>query len=144
MKRSVSLLSTLLALGLLGCTAENPAATVTPAPASASRPATKQPAPVAATIARIVFVDKKQCCDCTRDRIAKSWKALTDAMGSPPSPPVERIHLDTQAARAAPYIKQRAIMVPPAIYFFDQQGKLVQMLQGELKSAQIKKILGAS
>ena len=35
-------------------------------------------------------------------------------------------------------------MVPPAIYFFDGQGKLVEVLQGEVKSEQIRKVLKSS
>jgi hypothetical protein len=52
--------------------------------------------------------------------------------------------MDSQADKAAPYAKQRPIMVPPALYFFDEQGKLVEVLQGEVKSEQIKRLLGTS
>jgi len=140
MKRSVLLLSTFLAIGLSGCKREAPAAK---APSTAERPAAKKNPSTAGAIARIVFVDKEKCCACTRDRTDKSWKALTDVVGYPPVPDVERIHMDSQADRAEPYKKQRPIMVPPAIYFFDRQGKLVEVLQGEVKAKQIRKVLGA-
>ena len=51
---------------------------------------------------------------------------------------VERLHMDTQAAKAAPYVKQRAIMVPPALYFYDAKGTLLEVLQGELKPDKLK------
>jgi hypothetical protein len=87
------------------------------------------------------LVDKEKACACTRDRIDATWKALTEVVGYPPLPDVERIHLDSQAERAAPYQKQRPVMVPPAIYFFDPQDRLVDVLQGEVKSDQIKELL---
>lgn len=128
-----------LVTGLLSCKREaQTSGSVAPA-----SPAKKAPAGVKVT--RIVFVDKEQCCDCTRKRIDASWKALTDVLGYPPAGvDVERIHMDSQADKAEPYKKQRPIMVPPALYFFDEQGKLVEVLQGEVKSEQIKKLLGSS
>ena len=69
------------------------------------------------------------------------WKALTDVVGFPPVPDVERIHMDSQPEKAAPYQKRRAIMVPPAIYFLDKQDRLVQMIQGEVKSEQVRATL---
>lgn len=100
------------------------------------------PAPAGTQIARIVFVDREKCCACTRRRIDDAWKALTGIVGFPPSIDVERIHLDTQKERAEPYQRQRAVMVPPAIYFFDRQGTLVDVLQGEVSKQQLQKVLG--
>ena len=129
MNRLHAIILVIAAPGLMvGCKREVPAAPVAAKPSRA--------------IARIVFVDKEKCCACTRERIDKSWKALTDVVGYPPVPDVERIHLDSQAAKAAPYTKLRAIVVPPAIYFLDKQGELVEVLQGEVKIEQIKKTLG--
>lgn len=112
-----------------GCSRET-AATEKQAPAAK--------AAAAAKVSRIVFVDKEKCCKCTRERIDKSWKVVTDVLGFPPSIDVERLHMDSQADKAAPYIKQRAIMVPPALYFYDAQGTLVEVLQGELKPDKLK------
>lgn len=142
MKRSVILLSAFLVVGLSACERAAPASNAGPSPATAAASATKGAPAAGGAIARIVFVDKDKCCACTRERIDKTWKALTGVVGFPPVPAVERIHMDSQAAEAAPYLKQRAIMVPPALYFFDRQGKLVEVLQGEVQGEQIKKILG--
>lgn len=133
MKVIVAVLSLSLVLPLVGCRREASTPPVT-------RAATKRPATPAA-VARIVFVDKEKACACTRTRIDNSWKALTDVVGYPPVPDVVRIHMDSQPEKAAPYQKQRPIMVPPAIYFLDRQDRLVQMLQGEVKSEQVRAAL---
>ena len=54
---------------------------------------------------------------------------------------VERIHFDTQPLLAAPVKAQRALMVPPGMYFLDKQGKLLTLLQGEVTADQINKAL---
>lgn len=130
----------LVALGALvacaalagGCSRETSATAKQPAATAALT------SPATAKIARIVFVDKEKCCKCTRERIDKSWKVVTDVLGFPPSIDVERLHMDSQADKAAPYIKQRAIMVPPALYFYDAKGTLVEVLQGELKPDKLR------
>jgi hypothetical protein len=140
MKVIVTLLSIALALPLVGCKREAPSGAKASASTSTKKAAAKSPT-TSGAVARIVFVDKEKACACTRERIDKSWKALTDVVGFPPVPEVERIHMDSQPEKAAPYKKQRPIMVPPAIYFFDKQNKLVQVLQGEVKSEQVRATL---
>jgi hypothetical protein len=143
MKVIVTLLSITLVLPLVGCRREatpGAKASTSTSPAPKSNAATKSTA-TSGAVARIVFVDKEKACACTRARIDRSWKALTTVVGFPPVPEVERIHMDSQPEKAAPYQKQRPIMVPPAIYFLDKQNKLVQMLQGEVKNEQVQATL---
>ncbi|MCB9558129.1 MAG: hypothetical protein H6707_18585 [Deltaproteobacteria bacterium] len=142
MKVIATLLSISLVLPLAGCKREGPNTRVKAAASTSpkSKATAKSPA-TSGAVARIVFVDKEKACACTRERIDKSWKALTDVVGYPPVPDVERIHMDSQPEKAAPYQKQRPIMVPPAIYFFDKQNKLVKVLQGEVKSEQVRATL---
>ena len=144
MRVSTVLLITSLAVSSPGCKRETATGSSEAAASTPARPATAKTPAASGAVSRIVFVDKEKACACTRDRIDKSWKALTDVVGYPPVPDVERIHMDSQAARAEPYTKQRPIMVPPAIYFLDGQGKLVEVLQGEVKREQVKKVLGVS
>ena len=92
-------------------------------------------------VARIGFIDLERCCACTRTRIDAAWKVLTEVLGAKPAIPVERVHLDTQAAKAAPYRAKKELMFPPAIYFLDRKEGLVEMLQGEVTAAQIRKVL---
>lgn len=103
-------------------------------------PAVKSGAAVASTapaLAKIVFVDQEECCNCTRDRIDATWKAIMDAVGEPPVVPVERIHSDTQPELAAEYTTFKPIMVMPAVYFVGADGSVLEMLQGELRAVQI-------
>ena len=89
-----------------------------PAAAMAATPVT----PTTSKVARVVFMDKEHACECTRKRVDDTWAALQTALGTPPKLPIERIHIDTQAAQAAPYTGAKPLMVPPGIYFVDQQG----------------------
>lgn len=147
MNRNAALLVVLLVAPLSACQRGTPAASAgSSAHAQTSPAAASTPAAAAATtrkVARIVFIDLEQCCACTRARIDKSWGELSAVVGFPPVPDVERIHMDSQADKAAPYKKLRPIMVPPAIYFLDAQGGLLQALQGEVTREQVRKILGA-
>lgn len=98
-------------------------------------------AEASAAVARIVFVDQEECCACTRDRTDATWAALQGALGSQPQVPVERIHSDTQAEAAGPYLAMQPMMVVPGLYFLDAEGQLVEMLQGELTAEAIGTLL---
>lgn len=94
------------------------------------------------TAVRIVFVDKENCCKCTGQRTEKSWSALQGALKNKTGKvPVERIHIDTQADKAAKYKAMKPIMVIPAIYFLDADNGLIEMLQGEVTREQVEKFL---
>ncbi|MFH1810479.1 MAG: hypothetical protein ABIJ09_17190 [Pseudomonadota bacterium] len=116
------------------------------ADASAS-PSSTASAPTAAAavtpIARVVFVDQEEACACTRERIDLSWTALQASLGTPARYPVERIHLDSQAAQAEVYLKAKPLMVPPGLYFVDAQGAVLEQLEGELTADQIAAVLSA-
>jgi len=133
-----------------GGVAEPKAASTAPVCAAGSEcPPTAAPPPVtvpapepAGKVKVIVFLDKEECCDCTRKRQDDAWKVLQDALDSlPVKPPVERVHVDTQADQAAMYTGLEPLMVPPGIYFLDHSQNLIQMLQGEVTRDQIEKIL---
>jgi hypothetical protein len=108
-----------------------------PAAAMAATPT----APTTSKVARVVFMDKEHACECTRKRVEDAWAALQTALGTPPKLPVERIHIDTQAAQAGPYTSVKPLMVPPGIYFVDQQLRVVELLQGEVKAEEITAVL---
>ena len=105
----------------------------------------KAPEPLApdalSDVARIVFIDQEGACECTRKRIEGTWTALQSALGEPAGLPVERIHADTQAGLAAPYVDNKPLMVPPGVYFVDDGGAVIQMLQGEVTAEQIAAVL---
>jgi len=90
-------------------------------------------------VARIVFVGQKDACDCTKKRVKLSWEALQFSLKKHAAVKVERLTLDADADRGK--VKalraQRRFMTVPALYFFNPQGKLVAMLEGELDPDQI-------
>jgi hypothetical protein len=95
----------------------------------------------AAQVARIVFIDQQEACECTRKRIDDTWAALQTALGSPATLAVERIHLDTEAVRAEKFTAYKPLMVPPGVYFLDAGDVVVEMLQGEVTTEQIAAVL---
>ena len=105
--------------------------------------ATDEDEPSAKSVAKIVFVDQEEACDCTRARIDATWSTLQLALEGREGTPVERIHSDTQELQARPYLDMRPLMVAPGLYFLDADGGLVEQLQGELTEGQIGALLPA-
>jgi hypothetical protein len=135
--RTIGLLLFLLTLGLGACertkAAPSQVAAQPPVPTVKPQPASK--------LAKVVFIDKEHACDCTRKRVEQAWTTLQSALGTPPALPVQRLHIDTQAAEAAAYTNAKPLMVPPGIYFVDGHGAVVEMLQGEVEAKQIEAAL---
>ena len=123
------------------CCERGQSQTIEPAESTESAESTEQTeSPVETVVNRIVFVGQGECCDCTQDRIDASWEALSAAIEGQ-SIEVERLQRDTQQAEASVYQEMRAIMVIPAIYFFDSEGNLVEQLQGEVTTEQIQSVI---
>lgn len=97
-------------------------------------------APARVSVARIVFVDQERACGCTMDRINAAWDVLQAAVAGRDLA-VERIHRDTEAARAAPFLAMRRSMAAPAVYFLTAEGELVDLIQGDLRPEQIAALL---
>jgi len=99
-------------------------------------------APAVSKVAKIVFVDQEECCDCTRKRIDDSWAALQEALkGRSPVIPIERVHQDKESDKAEGFRLMKPYMVVPAVYLLDAGDALVEQLQGELTADQFKKAL---
>lgn len=113
------------------------------APAQAAPAATGNgPAASAGKVASIVVLEKQEACECTKTRQQKSWDALQQAMKDAGyAPAVTKIFTDSQAEEAELYKTMRPTMVTPALYFFDSQQNLLEMLQGELEVSAISKVL---
>ena len=94
-------------------------------------------------IAKVVFVGKKDACDCTRKRIDHSWAALQQALGAPAKLPVVCLQIDVDGEKVEIYKQQKAIMALPAIYFIDGKAKVLELLQGEVTAEQVKETIGA-
>jgi hypothetical protein len=116
--------------------AESPASPA-PSPSVAAQPAS----PASAPALRIVFVDKKAACACTRTAVDEGWKTLESTLGPKSKVPVTRLFMDTQADQVAVYRSKRPMVALPAIYVIDRADSIVGMLQGEIKAADLQKLL---
>lgn len=117
-----------LAIGIAGCRRSG-------APAGAMKKK------VGEKVGKIVFVGKKDGCDCTKRRVNESWDALQFVLKKHASVKVERIAMDVDRDKVTALRGKRRFMVLPALYFFNPQGKLVAMLEGELQPEQIAEAL---
>jgi hypothetical protein len=127
-----------VALATTGCNrsrASNERASATAAPTTAAATATH--GQTAARVARIIFVGKERPCNCTKARLEAGWAALEAALGTPPKVPVERLKVDAQPDKVAPYRRQKPAMALPALYFVDANGSVVDLLQGDVTRDQI-------
>ena len=116
------------------------AAVVAPAGSLAPSPASNDSK---TNVVKVVFVGKEHACDCTRKKVDTALAALQKVLGTPPKIPVEMLKADTEEEKVEPYRKQKPMMALPAIYFVDGNGTVVDLLQGEVTEAQVRKVLGA-
>ena len=109
--------------------------------------AQQAPTPVveapAGPVTRIVFIGQQEACDCTIRRIADVTAALSAAMGTRQME-IENLYVDREQDRDAVEMhrEMRAFMVAPALFFFDADGRLADMTQGEVNAEALGKILG--
>ena len=94
-----------------------------------------------AAVERIVFVGKKDACDCTREQIDSTWKALQSVLEGGPAIAVKRIQVDVDVEEANRYHALRPLVALPGLYFLDGKNQLIQVLQGELRVDEIAEIL---
>lgn len=123
------------ALFAFSCGSENAAGTKqeeegAKAPATADWEATTR-------VRTVVFFGQKEACPCTRKRVDRSWEVLSSVMGESGAVEVRRYQLDVDGEEYDKYDDERPVMVPPGIYFLDGEGKIVEMLQGEVDEVQI-------
>jgi hypothetical protein len=133
------LLGFALSLSAMGCNNPSSAAAQT----SSTQTAQAAESAAAMKVTKIVFVGKQNACDCTRKTVDAGWAALQTALGTPAKLPVERLQIDTEGEKVAPYRKQKAIMALPAIYFLDGKDVVLDLLQGEVTAEQIVGVLQA-
>lgn len=151
MRKSTIVSLLLLTLVTAGCgkteaSASSPkavSAQVTTPSCDPSKPGAKCESPssaaAASTVTKIVFVGKEHACDCTRGRVDTAWAVLQKALGATSKVPVERLQIDTEGDKVAPYRQQKAMMALPAIYFLNAKNEVVELLQGEVTPEQIAK-----
>ncbi len=89
-------------------------------------------------VAKIVFIDKAEPCECTQKKIDAALTVLAAVLPADAAVPVERLHLDTQTDEVEPWRKLKAFLALPALYFLDDEGELLAFLQGEVKEEQVR------
>ena len=94
-------------------------------------------------IERIVFIDMADACDCTQKKIDGAEKAL-DAVEGAKTIHVERIHMDTEDEKADVYRDKQPFMVVPALYFLDDAGNVLTLLQGDITEKQISEAISSA
>jgi hypothetical protein len=60
---------------------------------------------------------------------------LSAVLGTPPS---NRFHLDSEDAKAEPFLDRRPLLAAPGHYVLDRNGNIIDLLQGDLTEAQIR------
>jgi len=126
-----------VAVLVVGCEQERAASGP---PSTAAAPA--QPEPKGVKVARIVFVGKKNACECTRKRVDDSFAALQTVLEGRSEIAVQRLQVDVDEAGVKQYRELRPIMVLPAIYLLEASGALIDVLQGEVTVEQLEKATG--
>jgi hypothetical protein len=142
--RVTMVLCLLVSVTFLACERKESAAAAAAVEGRACEPGVSDAscAPAAtAAVARVVFIDKENACQCTQKRVDAAWTVLQGALAGRKDVSVERIHIDTEMMRVAPYRQMRPMMVLPAMYFLDGSGVLVEMLQGEVTPGQVVAVL---
>jgi len=130
---TILLLGLALSFATAGCDSPLNAAPGQASAAQAQAAATR----AARKVTKIVFVGKENACNCTRKTVDAGWAALQKALGTPAKLPVERLQIDTQGDKVAPYRQQKPMMVLPAIYFVDDNNVVLELLQGRVTEAQV-------
>lgn len=132
------LLSILPLVAATGCSGQEPEpqpTSTTPSPGAQASKA--EGAPTQTNVGKIVFVGQKEACPCTRKRVDDTWQLLQEVLAEGPKIPVEKIQLDVDEERYDELDDLSSLMVAPGIYFFDKDGKLIEMLQGEVEEYKI-------
>lgn len=112
-------------------------------PAAATATAAADPNP-AGKVAQVVFIGQREACPCTRKRIDTTWSALEQVLAKHPEIEVKKIEQDVDEDAADRYDELKSLMVAPGVYLMGGNGKLIQMLQGEVTVGQFEQALGAS
>ncbi|MFH2006239.1 MAG: hypothetical protein ABI333_06610 [bacterium] len=92
-------------------------------------------------VASLVFVGKKDACDCTKERVKKGWEKLQSVLKKYTHVKVERLQTDVHRKRVRTLKDQRRFLTLPAVYFFNGKGDIVGMLHGELNPDELVTML---
>ncbi|GAB4300487.1 MAG: hypothetical protein Kow0090_15980 [Myxococcota bacterium] len=87
---------------------------------------------------RVVFINMKEACACTKRRIDATWDALQSALPKNRPVEVETIYWGEEDDKVRRFHNLRAFRVLPAVFLFDGGGNLIAMLEGEVKAEKFR------
>ncbi len=95
------------------------------------------------SLTRIVFITTSQACDCTMTRCQNAESSLEKAITKyPKAPRPEQIDYAREPERAKKLISKYTAVMLPIIYFIDEDGNLLDRLEGEFSGEDILELLG--
>lgn len=95
------------------------------------------------SLTRIVFITTSRACDCTMTRCQNAESSLQKAITKYPKVPrPEQIDYASETERARKLISKYTAVMLPIIYFIDEDGNLLDGLEGEFSGEDISELLG--
>ena len=114
-----------------------------PEPASKSIESAPTAKAESGSLVRIVFITTSRACACTLTRCKNAESSLQKAMTKhPKAPKLERLDYAREPERVRKLISKYTAMMLPIIYFIDQDGNLLDGLEGDFYEEDINEILG--
>jgi hypothetical protein len=101
------------------------------------------PLTTSTAIERIVFVGMSDPCDCTRKKIETAQAAL-EAVDGAKTIHVDRFNLETDDEKIDVYRDKKPFMVVPALYFVDDAGNVLALLQGDITAKQVEDVIAGA
>jgi hypothetical protein len=139
-RREIGLLLIIGLFAVSGCNSDpTPKLKGNRASAEVQKAASAQETKVA--VENIVFIGKKDACECTREQIDTTWKALQSVLEGGPTIAVKRLQVDVDVEEANKYNAMQSLVALPGVYFFDGKKQLIKLLQGEQRVDQIAEVL---
>jgi hypothetical protein len=112
-------------------------------PDTTEAPVSAGPVTTSTAIERLVLVGMADPCDCTRKKIEKAQKAIKAASGAE-TIHVERLNLETDDEKIDVYKDKKPFMVVPALYFVNDAGDVLSVLQGDITKEQIEEAIAGA
>ena len=88
-----------------------------------------------------LFLDRLDGNAAAKAHLDEVWVEVQTAMEAWPGIFVERIHIDVEPKQSAKILELRAVDKLPGVYFLDEDGALIEVLQGDIKATEIRRIV---
>ncbi len=89
----------------------------------------------------MVLVVQAKGCQCTRKDVAKAMRSLKSVLGARRDRLVGQLDWDADRAAVQKYRSQRRFIIMPALYFLDARGRVVGLLEGDIRPRYIRKLM---